>query len=82
MRCLTCCIGEIRPGRVTVTLERGGVTLLIRDAPAEVCEICGERYFAEESTRELRRALENAEQTGEELQIRSFAARHEAPPEV
>ena len=74
MKCVICKHGETAPGRATVTLERGGITLLIRNVPAEICEVCGERYFSEATTAQLRNALESAESAGEELQVRSFAA--------
>jgi YgiT-type zinc finger domain-containing protein len=41
MKCVVCKHGETRPGHTTVTLERDGGALVIRKAPAEVCENCG-----------------------------------------
>ncbi|WP_419638865.1 type II toxin-antitoxin system MqsA family antitoxin, partial [Thiolapillus sp.] len=41
MECVICKTGETRPGHVTVTLQREGVTLLIKDVPAEICDNCG-----------------------------------------
>jgi hypothetical protein len=42
--------------------------------PAEICEVCGEKYFSEKTTAELLRELEAAEGAGRELHVRSFAA--------
>jgi len=47
VKCLICKFGRTAPGRVTVTLERGGSVVVIRDVPAEVCADCGEYYLAE-----------------------------------
>ena len=74
MRCSICKDGETKPGVATVTLERGGVTLLIRNVPAEICDVCGEKYYSEAAVGKMRRELEAAEKAGEELQVRSYAA--------
>ena len=75
MKCVVCKHGETRPGHTTVTLEKGGATLVIRKVPAEVCENCGEAYVSVEVTRSL---LENARQTLRgrvEVDIREFDAK-------
>jgi len=75
MKCVVCKHGETRPGHTTVTLEKGGATLVIRKVPAEVCENCGEAYVSAEVTRSL---LENARQTLRgrvEVDIREFDAK-------
>ena len=55
MTCLMCKHGEAHPGRVTVTLERGSATIIIKGVPGEVCENCGEAYFEAETVKELDR---------------------------
>ena len=45
MRCILCKQGDARPGKVTVTLQRGDTTVIIKGVPAEVCENCGEYYL-------------------------------------
>jgi len=74
LKCTICKHGEIKPGTTTVTLERGGVTLLVKNVPADICEVCGEKYYSEATTKELRQELEAAEKAGGELHVRSFAA--------
>ncbi|MCA9913998.1 MAG: type II toxin-antitoxin system MqsA family antitoxin, partial [Anaerolineae bacterium] len=34
MKCVICKQGDTRPGTVTVTLERGGTTLVFKNVPA------------------------------------------------
>jgi YgiT-type zinc finger domain-containing protein len=75
MKCVVCKHGETQPGYTTVTLERGGATLVIRKVPAEICENCGEAYVSAEVTRSL---LESARQTLRgrvDVDIREFDAK-------
>lgn len=44
MKCVICKHGETRPGMTTVTLERGGATLVVKGVPARICGNCGEAY--------------------------------------
>ena len=59
MKCVICRQGETKPDTSTAVLDREGVTLVLRNVPAEVCQTCGEAFFSEEVTR---RMLEVAEQ--------------------
>ena len=36
MKCAICRHGETQPGTVTVTLERGGATVVIKEVPARL----------------------------------------------
>jgi len=44
MKCLICKKGETQIGKVTVTLDRGGATFVVKNVPAQVCQNCGEEY--------------------------------------
>ena len=48
MTCVRCKHGETRPGDVTVTLQRGATTVILKSVPADVCENCGEYYLSDE----------------------------------
>lgn len=74
MKCVVCKVGETRPGRATVTLERAGVTLVIKGVPAQVCGNCGEEYVDEETTDRLLRAAEEAAQAGVQVDVREYVA--------
>ncbi|MGH7906151.1 MAG: type II toxin-antitoxin system MqsA family antitoxin [Candidatus Binataceae bacterium] len=74
MKCVICKHGETRLGRTTVTLERGGATLVIKSVPAEVCDNCGEAYVAEQVTRQLLETAEQALRTGVQVDVRVFSA--------
>jgi YgiT-type zinc finger domain-containing protein len=74
MKCVICRHGETRTGRVTVTLQRGGTTVIVRDVPADVCENCGEYYLSEQVTEQLLARSEQAVKSGAEVEILRFAA--------
>lgn len=73
MKCVVCKHGETRPGRTTITLERNGGALVIRNVPADVCENCGEAYVSAEVTRSLLASASETLKKGVELDIREFA---------
>ena len=73
MRCVICKQGETQSGTATVTLERDGMTLVIRHVPARICTNCGEEYVDEVTTAQLLSGAEKAVQAGGQVHIREFA---------
>lgn len=73
MKCVICKNGETRPGKVTVTLERGGTTLVIKAVPAQVCANCGEEYVDESVTAQLLKTAEEAARAGVQVDVREYA---------
>ncbi len=74
MKCVICKQGQTQSGKVTVTLERGQTTVLIKDVPAQVCENCGEYYLAEEVSARLLETAESAVKKGAEVEILRYVA--------
>jgi YgiT-type zinc finger domain-containing protein len=74
MHCVICKQGETRPGTATVTLERDGTTVVIKQVPAMVCDNCGEYYLDEAMTERVLAMGEQAVSQGAEIEIRRFAA--------
>lgn len=74
MECVICKHGTTRPGFVTVTLERNGCAIILRNVPADVCDNCGEYYLSEEVTNQVLSKAEAAIQSGAEVEILRFAA--------
>lgn len=75
MKCVICKHGETVLGRVTVTPERDGMTLVIKSVPARVCENCGEAYLEEETSRQLLETAEKAVRAGGvQVEIREYFA--------
>ena len=72
MHCVICKYGETRPGAASLTLERGGCTILIREVPGEICDTCGEAYHSAEVTASVLRQAEQAYQAGAEVELRRY----------
>ena len=73
MKCLICRNGETRSCAVAVPLERGGMTLVFREVPAQVCENCGEAFHDEAVTASLLQQAEQAALAGVEIDVQRFA---------
>ena len=74
MMCVICKQAETRPGRATVTLQRDGLTLVIKGVPARVCPNCGEEYLEEEIAGQLLKTAEEAARSGVQVDIREYVA--------
>jgi YgiT-type zinc finger domain-containing protein len=74
MKCLVCKHGETRPGHTTVTLEREGILLVVRDVPAQVCANCGEAYVDDAIAARLLETADEAAAEGAEVDIRRYVA--------
>jgi YgiT-type zinc finger domain-containing protein len=72
--CPICKCGHTRPGFASVTLEREGMTLLIKQVPAEICENCGEEFIGEAASNQLLQTAETAMRSGVQVELRQFAA--------
>jgi len=69
MECVICKNGMITDGKVTVTLEREGTVIVIKDVPAQVCQNCGEYFLSESMTIEVLSKAEMAVQKGVEFEV-------------
>ena len=74
MKCVICKQGETKPGKATVTLERNGMTLVVKNVPARVCANCGEEYVDEKTTSRLLKGAEEAARAGVQVDIREYIA--------
>ena len=74
MRCVICRQVETQPGRTTVTLERDGMTVVIKGVPALVCPNCGEDYVDEETTEHVLQVAEELDRAGTLVEIRQYMA--------
>jgi YgiT-type zinc finger domain-containing protein len=72
MNCPICKKGETAAGTATVTLERGGLTLVVKEVPAQVCDNCGEQYVNEEVAARLLAEAEAAARAGTEINVRHY----------
>ncbi|MDP2889376.1 MAG: type II toxin-antitoxin system MqsA family antitoxin [Bacteroidota bacterium] len=69
MDCVICKNGTTQDGLVTVTLERNGSIIAIKDVPAKVCNNCGEYYLDSEMTKEVLEKAEEAILKGVEIEV-------------
>ena len=74
MKCHICNNGQTHSGLVTITLERGNVTLVYKAVPAQVCENCGEEFISSETTASLLQKAEAAVRAGVEVEVRAYIA--------
>jgi len=74
MKCVICKHAETIPGTTTVTLERGGLTYVIKQVPAQVCPNCGEDYVDEDVTGDLLKSAEQMAKVGAQVDIRQYIA--------
>lgn len=74
MNCVICKMGETAEGRVAVTLQRGDLSVLIKNVPAQICENCGEYYLSDEITDQVLKQAELSSTRNAEVEILRFAA--------
>lgn len=72
MRCAICKFGKVSPGVKTIMLNRGALTVVIKETPSNVCDSCGEGYMDAEVRADIRHILDQAEQDGVELLVRKY----------
>jgi hypothetical protein len=53
-------------------LERGGLIMVIKGVPAQVCKNCGEAYVDDEVALELLKSAEQAASAGAQVEIRQY----------
>jgi YgiT-type zinc finger domain-containing protein len=69
MECVICKNGKTRKGKATVTLERNGTVVVIKEVPAQVCQNCGEYYLDENMAKEVLKRAEQSVKNGSEIEI-------------
>jgi YgiT-type zinc finger domain-containing protein len=74
MQCALCRDGELAPGEVTVTLQRGDTTVIVKQVPADVCGNCGDYFLSEAIAARVFDSAEEAVARGAEVEILRFAA--------
>ena len=72
MKCVICRHGETYSGTASITLERAGTTIIIRDVPGEICDTCGEVYHSQEVTSILLKQAEQAYRDGGDIEVRRY----------
>ena len=74
MKCVVCKQGETESGKATLTLERDGLTMVVKGVPARVCQNCGEEYIDDEIVEELLTTAEQEAAEGTQVDVREYRA--------
>lgn len=74
MKCTICKTGEIRPGHATVTLQRANTVVVIKKAPALLCQDCGEYSLDEPAAQRVYAQADSAAQRHAEVEVVQYAA--------
>ena len=74
MKCVICKQAQTTPGTTTITLERGELTLVVKNVPAQVCPNCGEAYVDEQASAQVLKTAEQMARAGTQVDIRQYAA--------
>ena len=72
MHCYICEVGEVRAGKATMTLERKGVTYVVNNVPALICQECGENYIDDATKSLLLKISHSPTPAGVHVDIREF----------
>ena len=74
MKCVICKQAETVSGRATLTLERDGLTLVVKQVPARICPNCGEEYIDEGVAERILNGAEGLARIGTQVEIRQYVA--------
>jgi YgiT-type zinc finger domain-containing protein len=74
MKCLRCKNGIPTQGKTTFTADRDGVTIIIKNVPARICNICGDEYFEAAVTAKILEQVKEAAKAGGQLNLREYTA--------
>ncbi|MCC5904625.1 MAG: type II toxin-antitoxin system MqsA family antitoxin [Balneolaceae bacterium] len=74
MECVICKNGTMTDGFVTVTLQRGGSVIVIKNVPAFVCENCGEYKLSETTAAKVMQIAGDSATRHVEIEVLQFAA--------
>jgi YgiT-type zinc finger domain-containing protein len=69
-----CPAGTLREGTTTLTLERDGSTIVLKNVPAEVCDTCGEAYIDEEVSADVYARAGELVDAGAETVVQQYRA--------
>ncbi len=72
--CSLCKGGQMHSGVATLTLERDGAVVVVRDVPALICDQCGDRVFGGEATAAVLNAANDAVRRGVQFEVLLYDA--------
>lgn len=72
MTCPICGQGELRPGTTTFAADADATVVVVRNVPADVCEVCGEAFISDAVAKELEDLVAESKATGTESVVRHY----------
>jgi len=72
LKCVICKHGDTKEGTTTVTFDRDGRTLAVKDVPAQVCTNCIEDYVDEQVVHEILTIGEQIAKNGPQVDVRRY----------
>jgi YgiT-type zinc finger domain-containing protein len=74
MKCIACKKGTPVAGSTTVSVDRGGVVVVVRQVPASICSTCGEEYLDAEIIKQIEVLVARAQASGADFSVQRFKA--------
>jgi YgiT-type zinc finger domain-containing protein len=67
------CNGEKEQGKVTFTVDLGTNLIVIRDTPATVCSLCGEKWISDEVAENIEAVVKEAKMKNRMIEVVNFS---------
>jgi YgiT-type zinc finger domain-containing protein len=74
MNCPICRSGRLEEGIADTAMTVDGMTLVVKDTPASICDTCGEQYFDAAVTQRLLDLAREAAKDGVVVDVRRYVA--------
>jgi YgiT-type zinc finger domain-containing protein len=74
MECVICKNGTTKAGKETLSFERDGHLVVVRDIPGKICENCGHFYIDADAAVTLQKQAKKAIEDGAEVEILKYAS--------
>ena len=74
MKCSSCRQESLDEGHVTLTFERAGTTIVIKEVPGQICPNCGEEYVLDDAAARALQAAEAAASSGSPVKVLRYEA--------
>lgn len=69
MKCVICKNGDTQKGHTSVSIQRNGSVVIIKNVKADICDNCGEYYLDEAVSKRILKKAEYAINNGAEVEI-------------
>lgn len=74
MDCVICKNGTTEKGKTTVTFEKKGTVIVIKDVPAHICQNCGHYYLDDNMSKKLLEIASETIKKGVEVEVMHLQA--------